>query len=67
MNKSFLAIAIFSVFLTACTTATKTEVVKDPNELPAGTFEPVSGSGASQDSYSWPSDIQSTSMPATMK
>lgn len=59
-------IAIFCIFLTACNVPQK-PVENDPNQLPAGIMEPVLGSGASERSYSWPSDIQSTSMPATMK
>lgn len=42
-------------------------VKHDPDTLPAGVMEPVSGSGASEGSYSWPSDIQSTPMPDSMK
>lgn len=65
MKTSFIAVAIFSLFLTAC--GTNTQATNDPNTLPSGVMEPVSGSGASEGSYSWPADIQSTPMPATMK
>ncbi|MDD0823461.1 hypothetical protein PTQ27_03110 [Mannheimia sp. AT1] len=64
MKITFLAISC--IFLTACSVPQK-PAENDPNALPAGIMEPVSGSGASEGSYSWPSDIQSTSMPATMK
>ncbi|EXI61356.1 hypothetical protein MHD_08745 [Mannheimia granulomatis] len=68
MKASLIAVAISCAFLTACTTAPKPKTVShDPNELPSGTMEPVAGSGASAGSYSWPTDIQSTPMPATMK
>lgn len=67
MKKSFLIFAISCAFLTACGTSDKQDNVDDPNLLPAGTLEPVAGSGASQGSYSLPSDIKSTSMPDSMK
>lgn len=66
MKKSFLAIAIVGGFLTACNSAPKT-TIQDPNALPLGMMEPVDGSGASQGSYSWPSDIKPASMPDAMK
>ncbi|AJE07297.1 hypothetical protein [Mannheimia haemolytica] len=68
MSRTLLAFAISCAFLTACSSPTQPQV-EDPNMLPAGTLQPIegSGSGASQDSYSWPSDIQSTSMPDSMK
>ncbi|HDL5698940.1 TPA: hypothetical protein PXE99_000736 [Mannheimia haemolytica] len=66
MNRILLAFAISCAFLTACSSPTQPQV-EDPNMLPAGTLQPIEGSGASQDSYSWPSDIQSTSMPDSMK
>lgn len=65
MKVSF--IAIFCIFLTACGSSEKVTATDNPNSLPAGMMEPVSGSGASEGSYSWPSDIQSVPMPATMK
>lgn len=66
MKKSFLiSVAVFCGFLTACSSTEN--IPDDPNTLPAGIMEPVDGSGASQDSYSWPSDIQTSPMPATMK
>lgn len=55
--------------LSACSSqpSTKTEAKSlDPNELPPGIMQPVADSGASQGSYSWPSDIQSAPMPASM-
>lgn len=66
MNRTLLAFAISCAFLTACSSTTQPQV-EDPNMLPAGTLQPIEGSGASQGSYSWPSDIQSTSMPDSMK
>lgn len=67
MKKPFLTFAISCAFLTACGTSSKKHNVNDPNLLPSGTLEPVAGSGASQGSYSLPSDIKPTSMPDTMK
>ncbi|QHB17169.1 MULTISPECIES: hypothetical protein [Mannheimia] len=67
MKKSHLFFTIYCAFLTACGAGSKQEQVDDPNLLPSGTLEPVAASGASKDSYSWPSDIKSTSMPDTMK
>lgn len=64
MKTSFLTIAIFCGFLTACGSS---DVSNDPNTLSSGMMEPVDGSGATQGSYSWPADIQSTSMPEAMK
>lgn len=64
MNRTLLALAMSCTFLTACMAPPQ---VDDPNILPPGVMEPVSGTGASQGSYSWPSDIQSSPMPASMK
>ncbi|HGO5815351.1 TPA: hypothetical protein ACK3JR_001218 [Mannheimia haemolytica] len=66
MKTSFLAFAICCGFLTACSTPTQPQAA-DPNMLPSGTLQPVEGSGASQGSYSLPSDIKPTAMPDTMK
>ncbi|OOS00780.1 hypothetical protein B0187_00320 [Haemophilus paracuniculus] len=69
MKKTFFSLAIFSLFLTACNSqpASKAEVrSSDPNELPPGVMQPVAGSGATEGSYSWPSDIQTAPMPASM-
>jgi len=40
--------------------------VTDETELAPGIMQPVSGSGASDGSYSWPSEIESVPMPSSM-
>lgn len=61
--KKIVLFAMMATFLTACSSAEK---VQDPNELTPGLMQPVSGSGASEGSFSW-GDFQTAPMPASMK
>lgn len=63
MKKAFLLLP-FIVTLTAC--GASESAPKDDAELSPGIMQPISGSGASTGSYSWPSDVQSAPMPASM-
>lgn len=60
--KKVILFAISCAVLTACSS----EKVQDPNELPPGVMQPVSGSGASEGSFGW-DNFQTAPMPASMK
>ncbi len=67
MKKSFLLLPLAALVLTACGSNTPAPVVNaDGADLSPGVMQPVSGTGAADNSYGWQTDVQSTSMPTTM-
>ncbi|QBQ63600.1 murein hydrolase activator NlpD [Actinobacillus indolicus] len=67
MKKSFLLLPLAALVLTACGSNTPAPVVNaDGADLSPGVMQPVSGTGATDTSYGWQTDVQSTSMPTTM-
>lgn len=67
MKKSFLLLPLAALVLTACGSNTPAPVVNaDGADLSPGVMQPVSGTDATDTSYGWQTDVQSTSMPTTM-
>ncbi|EEF15990.1 hypothetical protein AM202_0215 [Actinobacillus minor 202] len=65
MKKIVSLFVLSSAFLTACSSSEQPKT--DANKLSPGVMQPVNGSGASEGSFGWESDIQSAPMPSTMK
>ncbi|WP_150540147.1 hypothetical protein [Actinobacillus vicugnae] len=61
--KKALLLTPFVFGLVACSA---NPPVKDEAELTPGVMQPVSGSGATEGSYSWSSEVESAPMPASM-
>lgn len=62
MKKLILLAPFVFSGLTACSSSAE----KDDSQLSTGIMQPVSGTGASEGSYSWPSDVEPAPMPASM-
>lgn len=68
MKKGFLLLPLSALLLSACSSHTPAPVVNaaDSSELPPSVITPVMGTGATETSYGWQTDIQPTEMPPVM-
>ncbi|WGE31483.1 hypothetical protein NYR60_06315 [Actinobacillus genomosp. 2] len=62
--KKVLCLTALLLSLTACSSNQATVI--DDSQLAPGMMQPVSGSGAAEGSYSWPSEVESAPMPSSM-
>ncbi len=67
MKKSFLVLPFTALILTACGSNTPAPVVNaDGSDLTPGVMQPVAGTGATENSYGWQTDVQTAEMPGNM-
>ena len=67
MRKSFLLLPLAAMILSACSSNQPAPVVNaGGSELSPGVMQPVAGTGATDGSYGWQTDVQTTQMPSTM-